>query len=184
MDGEAVTVEVTLTDEDVIAFNLWRTAIRRDTGIRRYLGFLGVVFIFAVVAAGYLLDLIGFRVDITFGFMAFFLILFFAVIPARRLVQRWYLRKLLSQGRNAVLYAPTKVTITADAIHSANEYAETTLRWPAIERVKKTEGYVYVFPGSATALILPRRAFAGDIQFDEAYRKATEWMEAAAPESA
>ncbi len=86
---------------------------------------------------------------------------------------------MIREGRNRILFGKQRVTLSPDGITKSGELDETRIAWPAVERVIKDREHVFIYTSALTAFIVPRRAFADLVGFDEFAMKAVRCHEQA-----
>jgi hypothetical protein len=79
--------------------------------------------------------------------------------------QRRAVVNLWNEGENAGSLGRQKLTITPETVMQSNAYREVRTRWEAVEKMERTEHYVFIYFSALHALILPRRAFLTDGEF-------------------
>jgi hypothetical protein len=86
---------------------------------------------------------------------------------------------MLGEGRNRTLLGKQRVAISPEGITKSSDFDRTTVAWSGIERVVKDKDHAYIYTSALTAIIVPRRAFADDVVFDEFVGRATQYHEEA-----
>ena len=86
---------------------------------------------------------------------------------------------MIGEGRNRTLFGKQRVAISPENISRSSDFDQTTIAWSAIERVVKDKDHAFVYTSALTAILVPRRAFADAVGFDEFVLKATGYHEAA-----
>lgn len=108
-------------------------------------------------------------------------LLYLAIMP---LYWKWSIRRrtlrLLAEGPNAGRTTPCTLKIDEGGIHVTSPKGEANLNWIAIEKVRCTEKYLYLYTGAMSAIVVPSRAFASTVEFDRFVTHARELREAAA----
>lgn len=61
-----------------------------------------------------------------------------------------------------------------------SELGQSTTAWKAVEKVAAVDGGIYIYTSALAAVIVPRRAFASQLEFDEFVRMAGAFHEKAA----
>lgn len=76
--------------------------------------------------------------------------------------------------------ANTTITmgLTDEAIETSSSVADSTLPWTAVKRVIREIDYLFLPISKRESLILPRRSFASDAEFDEACQYVVERVSA------
>jgi hypothetical protein len=86
---------------------------------------------------------------------------------------------MIGEGRNRTLLGKQRVTLSPEGITKASDFDRTTIAWSGVERVIADKDFVFVYISAVTAIIVPRRAFADAVGFDEFVLKATGYHEEA-----
>lgn len=77
------------------------------------------------------------------------------------------LKTVMAEGKNLGVIGPHAARITPEALFLRDEYRSTSIRWPAVEKIERGRGYLYLYIASAQAAIIPERAFASQKAFFE-----------------
>ena len=104
----------------------------------------------------------------------------FCFVPLYLLYYPWaYRRKvrkiiavMVGEGHNRGLLGHHRVTISEEGISDSNEFGQTSRVWRGVEKVVVADEHVYVYINALAAIIVPRRAFAGPLEFEEFVRVA------------
>lgn len=96
------------------------------------------------------------------------------MLPVYILIYPWLYRRavrkgvagMLKEGKNRDMYAKQHLTVTPEAIHSSNEFGQSTTYWRAVERLVEDEDHIYIYLSTYIALIIPRRAFREEGEFE------------------
>lgn len=189
---EFLTVEYDYTPDDFTAFNLYHHLqarpkrrsrlvpwdVENPFGSRIYWGAIGA---FALSVA--FLIRTGENVRTPVFMVVWIGSICFALSLTGRLiikVLRWaeprllrrYVAKALRAGRNQGVFGRQRVTLTPEGITEANELRQSTVRWPAVERVVRDRAHAYIYLSSMSAVVVPQRAFASAGEFEEFVRTA------------
>jgi hypothetical protein len=82
---------------------------------------------------------------------------------------RWSLRRnvnaMLAEGRNKGLLGQKEITLTPAEIRSTGAMGAVTAAWPAVERIVVDGDVLYIYISSLSAVVVPRRAFVQDSDF-------------------
>jgi len=65
----------------------------------------------------------------------------------------------LEEGDNKLMFAPTKIIIKETEIEDISDYAKTTVKWEAIEKIAVNENYIFLYANANQAYIIPKRSF-------------------------
>jgi hypothetical protein len=181
----AMTAEYELTKEDWSAFNFYHH-FHSPTARRQYLrAWISSVLVVLLVCLG--VSVLASLNSPTPGSTFLSLLPLYSGVLFCLLWFPWaYRRKvnkivagMIGEGRNRTLFGKQRVTISRDSISRSSDFDQTTIAWSAIERVVKGKDYAFVYTSALTAIIVPRRAFADDLGFDEFVLKATGYQEEA-----
>jgi predicted tellurium resistance membrane protein TerC len=157
--GTGYGLDYELGIDDLVAFARYHHAhspwLRQRQRVLRYgisLAMLGVI-----AAVAFLLEappgLWAVGVAITVAYALLF--------PARYdLGLRQNVLRMQGEGKNQDVLGPHRVELGGEAISEITPLREVRTRWPAVERVVETGDHVFVYVTGATALVIPRRAFA------------------------
>ena len=92
-------------------------------------------------------------------------VLWFALLPWLR---RWEaarrIRRMYAEGKHADRVGHVRLTIGSDGIHERTERSETHYKTDALERVVSDVDHVYLYVSPVSALVVPKSAFAGELE--------------------
>lgn len=93
------------------------------------------------------------------------------VLAALTVAHRWFLWaiSLLYYRRTALADATVTVSLTEAGIESTSVVADTRIPWSTVKRVVRDRDHLVLAISRYEAVVLPRRAFANETDFDEAY---------------
>jgi hypothetical protein len=74
------------------------------------------------------------------------------------------------EGKNKGMLGRHEITIHDDNILEKNDSVSLEFRWTAIEKIVKTEKYIFVYVSSVSALLIPQRSFMNHTAYDEFYK--------------
>ncbi len=74
---------------------------------------------------------------------------------------------MIVEGRNKILFGRQRVVLSPDAIIKSGQYDQTSIAWAAVERVVKDREHLFIYTSALTAFIVPQRAFADSVGFDQ-----------------
>lgn len=74
-----------------------------------------------------------------------------------------------------------RLSLSADYVAFSSPLSQTIMRWAGIERIVVQREVIYLLISQISAIIVPRRAFANDEQFDAFARTAEELHHAKSP---
>lgn len=179
-----MTAEYELTKDDWSAFNYYHH-FHSPTARRQYLrGWFGSVIIVLLVCLG--ISILGSLnspsprsiFSVLLPFLCAVLCLLWFPWAYRRKVRK-IVAGMIGEGRNRTLLGRQRVTISPESIRRSSDFDQTTIRWSAVERVIKDKNHAFVYTSALTSIIIPRRAFADDVGFDEFVMKANQYHEEA-----
>ncbi|HXX95274.1 MAG TPA: YcxB family protein [Planctomycetota bacterium] len=99
--------------------------------------------------------------------------------PLRRRHARRIIDRILDEGQNRAVLGRKRVTMTSVDLTAGDDMKSTTARWDAVERIEVTEAYAYIYISGSEAVILPRRAFPTDDEFQDWIEIARKYQAAA-----
>lgn len=167
-----MTTEYELSKDDLRAFNLYHHS-HSPTARRQYFrSWFVPAFVWLMVCAG-----LWYLADRERGTpLRTFLDLspLFAGIPIYLIYFPWaYRRKLhkiidgmVSEGRNKLLFSRHTVVLSAGCVTESGEFGQTSTVWRAVERVVRTDNYLFIYLNALAAIIVPRRAFTDVADFE------------------
>ena len=86
----------------------------------------------------------------------------------RRLTTSQLPRQVLRQGRNSEkFFGWRRVSIDAEGIRNTSDFAASTYLWRGIDKIGATLDHAFFYINTATAVVVPCRAFADDRAFKE-----------------
>jgi hypothetical protein len=90
-------------------------------------------------------------------------------------------RVRLSKADRASLLGRQRLTLASDGVRVETDFGSNRMSWRGILRIRATRTHAFIFSSSATAFVVPRRAFADDERFEEFIETARRfWREAGA----
>ncbi len=90
------------------------------------------------------------------------------VIVWARLTTPRLLFRALKQGRNAEKFLGwRRVSLDAEAVRNTSEFASSTYLWHGIDMVGTTRDHAFLYINTATAVVVPCRAFRDERAFEE-----------------
>jgi hypothetical protein len=84
-------------------------------------------------------------------------------------------KRLLRRFATAKTFAERRLQITPEGVSSSSEYGSETYPWKVIEQIAETKTHAFLL-GRAEAIILPRRAFTSEHEFDEFVETAKQYQ--------
>ena len=165
--GGDLTVAYEFTREDYIEYNLFVND-RRKPYRRMHLFLLGGLLLYALLllATGTFRD--NHILLAVFAAVAG-VIAFFPVILRRSI--RVNARRLVADGVNRYLFGRKRLAVNSEGLVETGEYSELRLKWEIVENVVRSDAHLYLFLSSIQAIIVPRRAFATDADFQGFYER-------------
>jgi len=156
-----------LTQDDIMAYQLYHYAHSPAARRQKWTGAVWVVIL------GLMVWVIPVFLTGSFGQSArtWWPFLLVAPLSLSLFLLRWKsilrrnIERMIAEGSNRALLGRKEVTITPVEITAAGELRSTTVRWKAVERIEVADEYAYVYFSALEAVILPRRAFAGEAEF-------------------
>src|SRR5207244_2763036 len=88
-------------------------------------------------------------------------------------------RKELSKGKNSKLLETRKLAISPDGISDYSSDSAGITVWSGIEKIAVTKNHAFFYVNTASAMILPRRAFSNDLEFTNFIETAQHYFDAA-----
>ena len=85
-------------------------------------------------------------------------------------------RKLLKEGRNALLQCTFRMEIDEAGLNVKTDLGESRLAWGAVERVEETESHIFIRIGSMTGHVVPKWAFESRRHAEEFFAAAAEFQ--------
>jgi hypothetical protein len=166
-------VEYELTPEDVVAFNRysrWGFFPRPPTRWKTDLIILGLLVVSASVLV-YVLFALDFSLSSLF-YSAFppFISVFTSILTIflmNRILAPTQIWKTLRQGRNAeMVLGWQQIALNAQGVRRESQFSSSIHFWKGIDKVATTEEHVFFYLRTATAYIVPLRAFPDGRAFD------------------
>ena len=164
----SMKVEIDITEQDVIDFNVYHhsrsPSSRRTKWALTLPGFLWSGFWLMLC----LLSETPSESAMTFmplwlGGLGYIAVL---LLSWRRGVAR-QVRRYLAEGTNKGLFGPRQVLITPEGITETGALQTSTVNWQMVERIVVLPNCAYVYINAVAAHIIPKRAFVGDVEFNE-----------------
>ncbi len=163
-------IETEITLEDLVAFNRYHTEnsrfVKRRRDFIKYLVYGVALFIIGSA----LLDIL--RGEILFAVISIVWAFFLITITGSKFRQYLidiYAKGLYKEGKNKGLIGHREITIRDDAIVEESDSGTHTTKWQSVEKIIKTEKYIFVYASSVSAYLIPRRIFLNDTAYNELY---------------
>jgi hypothetical protein len=165
-----------LNPDDVQAAQ-WH-CVRNSPSLRRTYRIMGALTLLLTLALALLPALFGFLDWMLAGALALFVVGFWVFeFPrsSRRTLER-NTRKLLREGRNALLHCTYRMEIDERALSVKTEMGESRLSWDAVERIDETDAHIFIQLGSLTGYAVPKWAFESNGRAREFFEAACEFQ--------
>lgn len=95
--------------------------------------------------------------------------------------QHGSLKVMLKDGNNKGLIGRRTAYITPEWFGETSMLAESRTKWPAIDKVDTTKDHLFVYVGTRSAFMIPKRAFPDEAAFKTFADTAFRYHQAAAP---
>ncbi len=179
------SVEVQLTVDDLTEFQHYH--LHHSPLIRKHSKRINILLAILAAFVVIYLQLAWWRgghnddVILTVGLLN--LVILAALLIRRTYYRRaaWSLKRLLGEGQNRLTYQKHRFTIDSKDMRIEHDAGHSATQWFAVEKVVTTPTAIYIYVSAVSAHILPRRAFANDIAFDEFAAAAAAFHRAAHP---
>jgi len=89
------------------------------------------------------------------------LAIFWMVVPLLAVAMAWISKK------NQILVAERTVQLRDDSIVVESVYYKTEIKWKALQKLARTQAYIYLYTAKSNAIVIPRRAFQNVQAWDE-----------------
>jgi hypothetical protein len=180
-----MTAEYELTKADLRAFNLHHHFHSPTARRQYYRAWFIPAFVWLLVCT-----VIWYLADKERGtpLRTFFelLPLFSGVLLHLAIFPWWYRRKvrkivdgMVGEGRNRGLFSRHRVTLSQESVADSGEFGQSSTTWRAVEKVAATDEHAYIYTNALAAIIVPRRTFAAQSEFEEFVRAARGYHEKA-----
>jgi hypothetical protein len=73
----------------------------------------------------------------------------------------------IASRMNRTQHTLNRVTFGEGGIEGESAYVRSAFQWSMIKKVRRTRAYIYLFPQSRAAMVIPRRAFASQSAWDQ-----------------
>jgi YcxB-like protein len=143
--------------KDIFAFNLY-------TLMRSPLVLVSILVIFVMLGwpiASPLLSKLAQETDVIRIIVGVMILLLFELVLLCAILAFWILLTLLSimSKKNKTFLTQRTIILGEDTILSESEYARAEVKWMAIQKIGRTNSYLYLYTGNNAAMVIPRRAF-------------------------
>lgn len=173
--AEPVSVEYELTLDDAVEFNAYHAAHSPTFRRVRWWNHSGMALLFLVTGlTSYGLT----RFLPTLLYFATAAVVWFVGYPTyARWVTGKRMRRLLSEGHKRGQFSRTTLTLLPDGISQVWDDGESKIKWRGVEKVILTQNKVYLYTGAATAIVVPKNAFATEAALDRFIETAMKYRE-------
>jgi hypothetical protein len=115
------------------------------------------------------------------GFIACVILSVLSAFARPRLIRK-VMRKYLSDGTFELTLGPHQVDLRSDGLYCSGDFDEAIYRWTAIAKVEQLPSVIYLYLTSIRAIVVPRRAFLTDAEFNRFAAQAEQLCKAAHPQ--
>lgn len=163
-------IETEITLEDLVAFNRYHTEnsrfVKQRLDFIKYFGYGVALF---MIGSALLAILQGKILAAVISIVIAFLLI---TISGSKFVQ--YLndinaKGMYKEGKNKGLIGHREITIHDDAIVEESDSGTHATKWQSVEKIIKTEKYIFVYASSVSAYLIPRRIFVNDTAYNDLY---------------
>lgn len=92
-------------------------------------------------------------------------------------------RREIRKGKNSRVLEPRRVSISPDGISESSADSAGVTAWSAIEKIVVRKNHAFIYFSTVAAMILPKRAFASEVDFMDFVETARGYFEAANQEA-
>jgi hypothetical protein len=168
LDGNRLQVEYDLTAEDVVTLSLFH--YKHSPTVRRSWLMLRVVVPIIWILIGFFENSRE-RHYAGIAPLPFFIslsVLYILLMPAySRYRTRRITLRLLSEGKNKGFDGPHSLTIGPEGIVAESATGDARSNWSVVEKLETDKEHFYIYTSAVNAIILPKRAFADENEFQE-----------------
>jgi hypothetical protein len=163
-------LETELTIEDILAFNRYHSENSRFTKrSRNFISFLAYGIALLLVGIT-LVDLLrGKIISAVINIVFIFLLVTIARGKFTRYIIDTQVRSSFKEGKNKGLVGHHEITISDDTITEESDSGSCTTKWGSVERIIRTEKYIFIYISSFSAFLIPRRFLETDAAYNELY---------------
>jgi hypothetical protein len=159
-----MTVEFQTSVDDVIAFSCYHRKHTPKLKRSRSLARFGLPFVSLLVI---LFEITQYPIDdVLLAAISPWLLLAILWIPAFPLVERWGIKRqakaLYKAGPDKNIFGSYTVTLSPECILRSSDFGDIRTRWDGVERIERSGELIFIYNGSSSAYIIPRRAFDSD----------------------
>jgi hypothetical protein len=154
-DFGGIEITYRLSDLYAVTLHAWRHFLRVPLILEAF--WLAVMIVIDLIDGASILEAIRWIPWPLLGWAALALLAFwFGLCPPIRYVR----------ARRTDTLGPTGLRLSESGIEIETANINSLVRWPAIKRIARSRNRTFLFVSSASAVILPRRAFDTNSQFD------------------
>lgn len=157
-------IQYRLNLDDVVAFNSYHLSRSKHAKQRIRLNQLLGVALALIVALMWQSRGLGLW-TLFFTAYALFLLLGYPIY------YRWSVkqnaRKIYSEAPNKGVFGDHIIALDAEGVIEISDTGETRTAWSGVDRIEANGEYIFLYTGSLTAHIIPRRAFLNEVEAEE-----------------
>ena len=161
-------IEFERTEEDMIQFNLFHLShspsIKQQIFITQIVMAV-LVFILPIGVSLFRSNDLSFS-DYLVGAI-FSIAIYFAWPYMYRTAAIRGVKRLLKEGNNKSLLGPNIISLLPEGIFGKSPARESKLNWSSIDKILQNDKYIFIYLGAINALVIPKNAFASDLQRKE-----------------
>lgn len=73
---------------------------------------------------------------------------------------------MIAEGQNRGLFSRHGVDVSDEGVTESTALTETKVKWSAVERCVTQADYLFIYMNAVAAIIVPKRAFANQLEFE------------------
>jgi hypothetical protein len=166
-----VTVEI--VEDDIVHFN--EHIRRRMPAMRRQFLYAWMIVCFLVFALASVVFAIEGRIEWLLTIPMALLVLSYPWLARTGL--RRSIRRMLRAGDNQAIYGERRITLGREEIRFDSVHGYGGWYWSAVQAIDVDDRMLMIFTSSIQAVIVPRRAFADEVEFDSFVAAANRFWE-------
>jgi len=105
------------------------------------------------------------------------LFLLLMVLLARRRGGRT-IASVLDEGVNKGLFGTRRIALTHEGVTESGDFGTSQTPWSTVERIAFDQNYAFIYTSAISAVLVPKRAFAEEGQFEEFMETAQRFLAA------
>lgn len=174
----AATVRFEFTQADFIGFNLYH---HKHSPATRAIKVRAMGLILAYGAAALIFKFLQPNFSEILWCVAAGSVLHALIFPAafQRSLRR-NVERMLSEGKNKGLLGQKEIALTPAEVRTTGSMGMTAIAWLAVERVVVDGDALYIYISAVSAIVVPRRAFAQEAEFEAFVETARKYLAEAA----